>query len=379
VEDKMKLQNPFITTGYISPEYFCNREDETNRLIKDIKGFKNTTLFSLRRLGKTGLIQHCINHLKNKEKVKCIYFDILMTENLQDFVNEFGKAFLNQAMPFSKKILENAKKLFSAFVPIATTDPVSGSLSIELKIARPEAVQYDLEKLMDYIKNSNEKYFIAIDEFQQIVNYHEKNTEALLRSKIQFMNNCSFVFSGSKKEMIISMFASQSRPFYQSTGFLELMPIGKEEYIEFITTHFSSNKITIDSEALDNIFKFSRGITYYIQLICHDLYDSGEKKITVKKVSETIHNIVQEKESYFINYTNLLTKKQYDILKAIAKEEGIDKPTGSGFLNKHSLGSASTVSSALDVLVEKEALYKKDGMYLVSDVLFAEWLKSINK
>ncbi len=371
----MKIQNPFITSGYVSPEYFCNREQETDKLMKDAIGSSNTTLFSLRRMGKTGLIYHSINQIKKKEKIKCMYFDIMMTRNLQDFVNEFGRAFLNQAMPFSKKLLNTAKNLFSAFVPVVSTDAISGNISFELKLARPEAVQYDLEKLLDYIGNSKDKYFIAIDEFQQIVNYPEQNTEALLRSKIQFMNNTSFLFSGSKKNMMLSMFASNSRPFYQSTSFMELKPIDKQIYTEFIIKFFSKHKYQIDSTVIDNIYNFSRGITYFVQLICRNLFNLGEKNIDEKILNTVLKNMVEEKESYYINYCNLLTKNQYKILQAIAKESGIDKPTGAYFLNTYQLGSASTVSSALDVLVDKEALYKEDGKFYVSDVLFAEWLK----
>jgi hypothetical protein len=28
--------NPFVTQGYVSPEYFCDREKETQQLVKNI-------------------------------------------------------------------------------------------------------------------------------------------------------------------------------------------------------------------------------------------------------------------------------------------------------------------------------------------------------
>ena len=34
-----KYINPFITSGYVSSEYFCDREDETNQLMKEIYPF----------------------------------------------------------------------------------------------------------------------------------------------------------------------------------------------------------------------------------------------------------------------------------------------------------------------------------------------------
>ena len=50
------LVNPFLITGYYSPDYFCDREKELNLLKKNIGGKNNTTLISPRRLGKSGLI-----------------------------------------------------------------------------------------------------------------------------------------------------------------------------------------------------------------------------------------------------------------------------------------------------------------------------------
>ena len=59
--------NPFITSGYHSEKYFCNRTAETEFLVRQLLNGNNVALISPRRLGKTGLIQHCFHHrsLKN--------------------------------------------------------------------------------------------------------------------------------------------------------------------------------------------------------------------------------------------------------------------------------------------------------------------------
>lgn len=54
----IKLQNPFFTGGYVASEYFCDREKETEQLLRNIRNGNNVTLVSTRRMGKTGLIQH---------------------------------------------------------------------------------------------------------------------------------------------------------------------------------------------------------------------------------------------------------------------------------------------------------------------------------
>ena len=49
--------NPFIVTGKIAPEYFCDRVQESARLIKSLTNGNNMVIISPRRMGKTGLIR----------------------------------------------------------------------------------------------------------------------------------------------------------------------------------------------------------------------------------------------------------------------------------------------------------------------------------
>ncbi|MBF1449790.1 MAG: ATP-binding protein, partial [Prevotella oris] len=52
------INNPFITYGYKGNRYFCDRENETKKLIEALQNDRNVTLISPRRVGKTGLIKH---------------------------------------------------------------------------------------------------------------------------------------------------------------------------------------------------------------------------------------------------------------------------------------------------------------------------------
>ena len=43
--------NPFLTSGYLSAEYFCDREEETNKLTRLLTNGNNVALISSRRMG----------------------------------------------------------------------------------------------------------------------------------------------------------------------------------------------------------------------------------------------------------------------------------------------------------------------------------------
>ena len=62
------MKNPFITNGYAGPEYFCDREKETQLLTDLLTNEHNVALISPRRIGKTDLLNHCFEQpiIKNK-------------------------------------------------------------------------------------------------------------------------------------------------------------------------------------------------------------------------------------------------------------------------------------------------------------------------
>ena len=76
-----KLKNPFVYEGYEGPDYFCDRTEETEKLIANWQNGRNVTLVSPRKIGKTGLIKHAFNRIKETERdAICIrIFSILKT------------------------------------------------------------------------------------------------------------------------------------------------------------------------------------------------------------------------------------------------------------------------------------------------------------
>jgi hypothetical protein len=53
------------------------------------------------------------------------------------------------------------------------------------------------------------------------------------------------------------------------------------------------------------------------------------------------------------------------------------RPFSSGFLQKHNLGSASSVQRAITRLLEEEVLEKTNGGYQFTDVFFKRWLRQM--
>ena len=102
---KRKAMNPFTLKNYAGPEYFCDREEETGRLVSAISNQRNLTISSLRKMGKTGLIHHTFHELSNSDDFDTIYFDIFYTDSLADFINKFGSGILAEESTKIEKIM----------------------------------------------------------------------------------------------------------------------------------------------------------------------------------------------------------------------------------------------------------------------------------
>ncbi len=373
---KTTIMNPFTLKDYISPEYFCDREHETKRIINSIENQRNLTLSSIRKMGKTGLIYHVFNQLNKTNKYDTIYFDIYYTSSLSGFINKFGSSILTEEESFSDKIKRMINSFIRSIRPTITYDNLTGSPTFSFNMENEAAGIKTIEEIFAFLnKRSLEKpVVVAIDEFQQIANYPEDNVEALLRTNIQKMHNVNFIFSGSDKQLLTSMFTDAKRPFYQSTELMHLEEIKESEYSQFIRDQFNTGSISINDEAIEYIFTITKLHTYYVQYLCNKIYSSGEKNIDIETVKRIYFEILKENEVYYSEYRDMLTKQQWNLLIALANENGISKVNTSAFIKKHNLSNTSTVRRGIKSLIDKKLIYKKNTKYFVYDVFLAKWL-----
>ena len=89
----------------------------------------------------------------------------------------------------------------------------TGNPSWNLEMGDIKSPSVTLDEIFSYLKKADRICLIAIDEFQVIAKYPEKNIEATLRTYIQHCTNACFIYSGSQRHMMGEIFTSPSRPF----------------------------------------------------------------------------------------------------------------------------------------------------------------------
>lgn len=370
--------NPFVVTGKIEPEYFCDRVAESARLVKSITNGNNLVLISPRRMGKTGLIRFCYDKEEIRDNYYCFFIDILHTSGLREFIHLLGKEIYETLQPRSKKMA----KLF-----LQTLKSINGKFGFDISTGLPdfsialgdiEQPTYLLEEIFKYLESADKPCIVAIDEFQQIAKYPEKNVEALLRSHIQKSGNCHFIYAGSERHMMQQMFLSSKHPFYRSADMLELKEIAREVYIPFVVENFKKFEKSITEEIVGAVYDFFRGHTFYIQKTFNESFaDTPEGgSCTMEIVRTAITALIDSYDTIFREILSNIPEKQKELLYAVALDGEASAITSAAFIRKHSLSSASSVQSAVKKLLEKDLITENGKIYAVSDKFLGIWIST---
>ena len=375
----VKVVNPFVVTGRIEPEYFCDRVTESARLVKSIINGNNLVIISPRRMGKTGLIRFCYDKPEIAEEYYTFFIDILHTSSLREFTYILGKEIYETLLPRSRKMIDLFIRTIKSVNGKFGFDPVSGTPVFNVELGDIDRPEYTLDEIFRYLASADKPCIVAIDEFQQIAKYPEKNIEALLRTHIQKLRNSNFIFAGSERHMMQEMFTSAARPFYHSADMLELKAIGPEIYVPFIVGHFEKRNRRISAEDVTKVYDFFNGHTYYVQKTFNEAFaDTPEGgTCTLDIIRDAVRNMVASNDTIFSEILSNIPEKQKELLYAIAKEGEAAHITSSGFIKRHSLSSASSVQSALKKLLDKGIVTEIHKVVSVTDKLFAMWINTI--
>jgi len=366
--------NPFLLKGYAGPKYFCDREEETSKIIDSLKNGQDITIYAYRRLGKSALIHHISKKLSND--FHFIYADIWGTNSLNEFVKELTNAIIRSDI-FTQRSLTKKLQDFIQSLGASFSIGLDGMPSVDLIYNDKNRIFRSLEDLISFLNRQSKSIVLAIDEFQEIKKYDNKHLsiEATLRKLTQQSQNIRFIYSGSEFHLINQMFNDYNRPFYQSTRMINLNPIEKQKYLEFIQYHFKKRKVELNVELIDQILEFSYGHTYYVQAIFNYLYSLDQPPQNWKDFEKVYYPFIMEKGVFYAELPNRLTAQQFVVTKAFAKAGKVSSPMASDFLNLAGFSNSSSMRRAVHSLESKQVIIKDGIFYRLYDVFLEHYLK----
>ncbi len=368
----------FVYGVAVSDYNFIGREQETKRLLDNFRGGINVILMSPRRLGKTSLVKHVCNKL-DEEDIITVYLDIFGCKSEYDFYNKLAAEVLKQTASKHELWLEEAKEFIYRLTPKISFSPEPNSdfaisLGITPKTHTPEEVLGMAEKIA--IKKGK-RIVICIDEFQQIGEMaNSKQIQARLRTVWQHQKQVSYCLFGSKHHLMSAIFLHRSMPFYQFGDIISLDKIATADWVEYIVSHFADGKRTISRALAEDICRFTENYSAYVQQLSWLVFTQKEEgeTVTEEDVKQAMNDLLATNEILFMQMIEPLSEYQLNFLRAIAS--GVTKDFGlSEVREEYKLGSYSNINRLKTALLERDLIEKRGAETVMTDPVFAKWIK----
>lgn len=352
-------------------EAFCNREEETEKLVGNIQNCKHTLIIAPRRYGKSSLAERAIER-SGLSSVKINFHLCTSEEEVSQIVLDSVIKLIGKSIGHIEKLMSSIKKYISNLEPLLSFGGEHASLKLVPKNQLNHSVIISealllLEKLLI---EKNKKAVIFLDEFQEIDRISkQRGIEGAFRTAAQEMQCLSFIFSGSVRSLLLSMFEDENRPLYKLCRKIKLDRIAANAYEKHI------QKIAIDTwgrqleqDAFDKIMGLSNRHPYYVNYLCDVLWEACQKLPNASDVESAWASVVIEEWSDALREFSDLPIGQRRLLKYIANHpiKNIQSQETCATLSM----PASSISTAVHVLIEKDYVEQNEnGHYSVINPL----------
>lgn len=355
----MLVDNPFGVNAYLSPQLFCDREEETATISSALRNGRHVMLYSPRRYGKTGLIHHVFNQLAKVRGARTVFADVYAAQDAHEFNTILLNAVHQALNPTPKQFLANAMKWFSALRPVVSMDDLTGKPSITLEPSKSRKESATTREIFRVLNAQPRTIFLAIDEFQQVVTFKDIRMDAVLRTELQRSPNVRCIFSGSQRHILMDLFNNAKNPYYGSADQLELKRIERSIYSDFARNVMKRHGRAMKKEDALFCYDLCRGHTYYVQVLLNRLF-ADARPLERSTIVQVMLSIVREQDAIMATLRGALTKNQWDLFAAISREGEVDTPTGGAFIKKYDLPSSAALVMGLQALIDRELIYVTD-------------------
>ena len=342
---------------------FCNRVEETRRLIHYVENGTHTYLVAPRRYGKSSLCDHALS--KTKIPSATLDFHLAVHERhaeqiiLQGVTKLIGKTVgpIQKFQHVIKKYLTELKPTF-----------VIGDEHLKLELTRAQNsnpatnIAEALLLLEKLLRENKKRAVLLLDEFQEIGEMQDaRGIEGAIRHVAQETAHLSIIFSGSNPHLLEVMFEDERRPLYKLCRKLTLDRITPEDYkphLDHAASKTWGKKLSED--VFEKIMEITERHPYYVNYLCHELW-MRNKAPTLNVVNDAWDMVIEEEKSDLVKDFLSLPDNAKKIMLYIANHDG--KNLYSSEVSHTAEISSGSIPATIHLLLEKNYIEKTNGVF----------------
>ena len=365
--------NPFKYGCIVEGGYFCARPQLARQLEDYVAAGQNLVIQGERRMGKSSLVT---NTLRGMRGYHMLYADFMDVRTVADVCNQIADGLAR--FEADDTLFKRTVTALAHLRPTMSVDAMTGmpTLSLDAGAAQnPTSVNTMLNAVAAHVKGR--KACVVFDEFQDILDLPEgSRILAIMRSKIQFLPETSFVFLGSARNAMLDIFMSPKSPFYKSATVFDVGLIPDDDFYRFISGRFKTGKRKISRDIFGRVLDFAYRTPGDVQEYCDALWQvtSEGDEITERTLNEALSRIFARESDTFSSFTKRLTNLQLRVLRALAKLGG-EHPLSTDFMKEAGATNTASVKRALTALCASDLIYRHDGEYKFVSPFFGAWVR----
>ena len=118
--------------------------------------------------------------------------------------------------------------------------------------------------------------------FPILKNSMGRRLKRALRSEIQKQTHIGYIFSGSEQSIMLAMIRDRTRAFYKLGRIMELGPIERGAYADFVQKWLKKGGYTVKEDDLKRIFEIGNDVPYNVQRLCNVMWDDAMETKAIK-------------------------------------------------------------------------------------------------
>jgi len=372
------MEEPIFPYGRpVTGDHLVGREEVVSIILSRVQNRQSVVLAAPRRMGKTSVLLEVLRRLRRKG-----WFvgsvDIFDTPTLRDLSEKIVQTTLDNRGISGERIIRAAREGIDTLrravqLKHVTDEGYEIVLSFAGETKRPiDLLDEALDFPDQFAKRHGKRLCFAYDEFGDLMKMDGELIKKM-RAKFQKHENTVYIFSGSQESVINELFGNRKEAFYGFADAIDLPPIPKDAFSNYIKRTFNSVKIECSSSIISQILELTEGHPYYTQLLCQLLYyrvRGVRDEIEAKDVREAFEEALLSQSSY-------LDDLWYNLSRSSPVQLAICRLLASDMEASPYVSLSDTKQNiyyALSSLVKKGILRKDGERYSFTDPFFREYI-----
>ena len=163
------MENPFIITGNIPEKYFCDRREESKKVIRTLSNGGDLCMISPRRMGKSKLVRFCYDKPEIADNYYTFYIDILHTSSLREFTYLFGQKVFETLNTKSRKafmaLVQGLRSINAKF----GFDPITATPTFSLELGDISHPEFTLAEIFLLWKRRTDRVLWLLTNFSRLL------------------------------------------------------------------------------------------------------------------------------------------------------------------------------------------------------------------